>query len=566
MAQSDELKRENEALRTRSATLNAAILRISASLDLATVLREVVDSARALTDARYGLIAVDESGQPRDVVTSGLTPDEHRRILDWPDGPRVFEHLRDLPGPLRLGDLPGFVRSLGYAPDLVWSQTLLATPMRHRAEHVGHFFLAGKQGGGEFTDEDEEALTLFASQAASAIANARSHRDERRARADLEALVETSPVGVVVFDAKSGRVVSFNREARRIGESLRMPGRPPEQVLEVLSFRRADGSEVNLSEFPIDRLLQSGETMRAEEVVLSVPDGRSVRTLVNATPIRAEGDAIGSLVITVQDLAPLDEIERMRTEFLGLVGHELRTPLAAIKGSTTTVLDASPTLDPAELHQFFRVIDEQADHMRRLIGDLLDAGRIDAGTLSVSPLPTEVRALVEQARNALLNSGSTHTILVDLPLDLPRVLADGPRIVQVLNNLLSNATRHSPGSLPIRVAAARDGPHVAVSVSDEGRGVPAEQLPRLFRKYTGPGDGEAKHGLRGGRPRARHLQGPGRGPWRPHPGRERRAGPGHPFHLHHSGGRGLRPRPRRRPRPLPTRPPGRRAAAGPGGG
>ena len=180
-----------------------------------------------------------------------------------------------------------------------------------------------------------------------------------------------------------------------------------------------------------------------------------------------------------------------------MVSHELRTPLAAIKGSTATVLGATPALDPAELHQFFRVVDEQADHMRGLIGDLLDAGRIEAGTLSVSPVPTDVRELVEQARNAFLNGGSTHTVLVDLPEDLPLVLADGPRIVQVLDDLLSNAARHAPASSPIRLAAARDGTHVAVSVSDEGPGIPAAQLPRLFRKYAVPGDEGAKRGLRG---------------------------------------------------------------------
>ncbi|MCY4550780.1 MAG: ATP-binding protein, partial [Defluviicoccus sp.] len=132
-----------------------------------------------------------------------------------------------------------------------------------------------------------------------------------------------------------------------------------------------------------------------------------------------------------------------------------------------------------------------------LIGDLLDAGRIEAGTLSVSPVPTEVKELVEQARNAFQNGGATHAVLVDLPEDLPRMQADGPRIVQVLNNLLSNAARHSPGSTPIRVAALRDGPHVAVSVSDEGKGVPAEQLPRLFQKYAGLAGDDAGRGLRG---------------------------------------------------------------------
>ena len=146
--------------------------------------------------------------------------------------------------------------------------------------------------------------------------------------------------------------------------------------------------------------------------------------------------------------------------------------------------------------EFFRIIDEQADHMRSLISDLLDAGRIDAGTLSVTPESSEVAGLVDQARNTFLSGGSRHAVLIDLPPDLPRVMADRQRIVQVLNNLLSNAAQHSPESSPIRVAGARQGVHVAISVCDEGRGVSAERLPRLFQKYTGPG-GEEERGGRG---------------------------------------------------------------------
>ena len=496
----ESLRRENAALRARIATLSAAIARISASLDLDTVLGEVVDGACALTGARHGLIAgVDASGEPRDIVTSGLTPEEHRRVLEWSEGLRVFEHLRDLPGPLRLADLPEFVRSLGVDAGLVWAKTLLATPMRHRDEHVGHFFLAAKEGGSEFTGEDEEVLVLFASQAATAIANARTHRAERRARADLEALVETSPVGVVVFDAQSGRPVSFNREARRIVERLHAPESPPEQLLEVISFRRSDGREVSLRELPIAEHLGTGETVRAEEVVLSVPDGRSVRTLVNATPIRSDDDgAVASVVVTVQDLAPLDEIERVRAEFLGMVSHELRAPLLSIKGAASTVLDASPPPDRAELAQVFRIVNEQADRMRALIADLLDAGSIDAGTLSVAPAPAEVAGLVEQARRTFLGAGGRHEVRIDLPADLPRVMADELRIVQVLGNLLANAARHSPASSPIRVEAECDGVYVSVSVADEGEGVAPELLPRLFEKHTRAAAGEAgSAGLRG---------------------------------------------------------------------
>ena len=97
-----------------------------------------------------------------------------------------------------------------------------------------------KAGGEAFTDEDEEILVLFATQAATAIANARTYRAERHARADLEALIETSPVGVVVFDVGTGRPVSLNREARRIVEGLCNPGQSAEQLLEVITYRRAD--------------------------------------------------------------------------------------------------------------------------------------------------------------------------------------------------------------------------------------------------------------------------------------------------------------------------------------
>ena len=487
----NETARETAALRERISHLSAAVLRINASLDQATVLQEAVASARALTGARCGLIVtVDEAGEIRDLVSSGLTPDEHRGFVDWPHGPALFAHLRDLPGPLRLDDLPGYVRSLGFSHDLTFSRTLLATPMRHRGVHVGTFFLGKKEGDREFTVEDEEVLVLFASQAATAIANARIHRDEQRARADLEALVETSPVGVLVLDAATGRPKLFNREARRIVEGLRAPGHPPEQLLEVLTCRFADGRELALDQFPLARELGNAETVRAEEIVISVPDGRSVTTLVNATPIHGEDGAVESVVVTMQDLAPFEELERQRSDFVGMVSHELRAPLTSIKGSAATVLDAARALDQAEVLQFFRIINAQANHMDGLIGDLLDAGRIDTGTLSVTPEPAKVASLVDEARNTFLSGGGRHGILIDLPPDLPHVLADRRRIVQVLNNLFSNAARHSPESTAIRVAAVRDGVHVAISVSDEGRGVPPERLPHLFRKYSGGRDGE----------------------------------------------------------------------------
>ena len=488
MNKSSKMNSEIQALRERLSRLSAAVLHVNSSLDLDTVLYEILASTRDLVGARYGVITtIDETGEPHDFLTSGFSPEEERQLMEWPPALRFFEHLRDLPGPLRLADVPAYIRSLGYVPDPILPKTFQATPMLHRGVHVGTFFLGRKQGGHEFTVEDEEVLVLFASQAAAAIANARTHRDEQRARSSLEALVDTSPVGVVVFDAKTGQPVSFNREARRIVEGLRMPGHGVEQLLEIMTCRFSDGSEVALAEYPIKRVIDDAVTMRAEEVVLSVPDGRRSTMLINSTPIHSAAGAVESMIVTMQDLAPFQELNRLRAEFLGMVSHELRAPLAAIKGSATTVLGSSRVLDRTETQQFFRIIEGQADHMDNLISDLLDAGRIDSGMLSVDSRPVQVSELVEQARTTFVSGGGKQTIRIDLPLDLPRVMADEQRIVQVLNNLFSNASLYAPESSVIHVGAMRDGVYVAISVTDEGQGVSPEQLPYLFRKYTGVG-------------------------------------------------------------------------------
>ena len=489
----DELKRENAVLREQISKLSAASLRISGSLDLETVLREVVENACTMTGARYGLIVtVDESGLPKDFVTFGLTDEEHHRLADWSDGPKLFEHFRELQGVLNQPDISAYVKSLGFDKNKLPSSSFqsLGAPMRNRDRYLGGFYLVGKKGRVKFTSEDEKILLLFAAQAATAIANANTHRAEQRARTHLEALVETSPVGVAVFDARSANPVSFNQEATRIVESLCTPDCPPEALLELIICRRSDGREIALHELPLSAVLNTAETVRAEEIVLTVPDGRNVSTLINCTPINSEQGEVASVIVTMQDLEPLRELERLRAEFLGMVSHELRTPLTSIKGSAVTLLESSTRLDPEEMRGFFRIILAQVDHMHVLISDLLDVGRINAGTLSVIPESCDLSALVDSARMTFLSGGNRHTVNIDLPPVLPRVLADRQRIEQVLNNLFSNAAQHTPESFSIRVSAERNDAHVAVSVRDDGSGVAPDQLPYLFRKYAGIRDAD----------------------------------------------------------------------------
>jgi len=490
VVQPDQRDREIEALQERLSRLSEASLRINESLDFNVVMQGVLDSARSLTGARYGvMILIDEEGQVQDFLSSGMTGEEAQQVWLIPERWQLFEYLGRISEPLRIPDLVGQARAMGLAefrPPLPVGQAVpfLASPVFHRGQRVGNIFLADKDGGEEFTRADEETLVMFASQAALVIANARTYRDEQQARNDLETLVNTSPVGVAVFDARTGAPASLNREAMRIVESLREPEQSHEELLGMVTCVRADGRELSLLNFPMSELLSAGETVRAEEIVLRVPDGRSVSVLLNATPIHSEDGELASFVVTLQDMTPLEELERLRAEFLAMVSHELRTPLAAVKGSVTTLLESASELDPAEMTQFFRIIRDQSDQMRYLISDLLDVARIETGTLPVAPEPSDVRLLVDEARGRFLSGGGTDALQVQLAPDLPLVMADKRRIVQVLSNLLSNAAGNSADGSPIVVAGVLEGVHVAVSVSDEGRGIPAEQMPQLFRKFS----------------------------------------------------------------------------------
>ena len=481
-----DLEMEMEASRDRLTQISEATLRINESLDFDSVLQEAVDSARALTGARFGIIVtVDGSGEVEVFLTSGITPEDHDRLQEMPGRWELFSHFGQLPGPLRLEDFPSYASALDLPEfNLLPVGAFLSAPIRHGGGNIGYIHLAQDRDGPEFSRTDEETLVLFAAQAALVIANARRYREEQRARADLETLIDTSPVGVAVFNARTGIPTSFNREAARILEVLQTPDTAPEQLLEIVTIRRADGRELSLAEFPLAQALSAGETVRAEEIVIQVPDGRSVTTLVNATPIRSPAGQVESVVVTLQDLTPLEELEKLRAEFLGMVSHELRAPLTSIKGSADTILESPNSLDPVEMVQFVRIIKSQAERMRDLISELLDVARIETGTLSVVQEPTEVAGLVDEAKNTFLSGGGRRNFTVDLEPDLPWVMADKRRMVQVLGNLLSNAARYSNESSTIRVEASLQDGYVAISVADAGRGVLPERLPLLFRKFS----------------------------------------------------------------------------------
>ena len=463
-----------------------AYLRIASKLDLDSVLQEVIDSARSVTDARYGaLITFDDSGGIRSLVTSGITPEVIRRLGALPKGLGILGYLNEIDGPLRLADIASHPRSVGFPKNHPPMKTFLGSPVRHQGERLGNIYLTEKEGGREFSREDEDILVMFASHVALLMANARRHLEERQARADLEALVNISPVGILVFDRKTGDLISTNDEVRRIVGKVNSPGRALSELLETMTLRRPDGRDIPVDELPTTKAMRSGETVLADEVVIHLQDGRAITALVNARPVRGEDGEIVSVVATLQDMSSLEKMKRQRTDFLESMSHNLRTPLTAIKGSAATMLGSLHSLDAVETRQLLRIIDEQSDHIRQLINDLVDMTHIEAGTLPVTLEPVDLKDLVQQAREEFADGGVTDRIELDLAPDLPRVMADGRRILYVLSTFLKSIAEHYAESPTIRVSASTEDLYVSVTV-EAGAGVPpANRFPyRLDNRFS----------------------------------------------------------------------------------
>ena len=484
--EASSLQHQNAELRNRLTSLIDAIRRISGTLHTGTVLERVVESARTLTNARYGvLLTYDEDGGVRDVFTSGMTPEERSSLEHQPRGAGLPEYLNETQGPLRLGDISGHPALTGFPENHPPANTFLGMQIRNDVEHVGNIFLTERKFGQEFTEVDEETIVMLVSLAAIAITNARTHENERRARADLEALLDISPVAVSVFDAKTGHMVSCNAEFMRIAgnpETLRTGW---EDAIPTWSFRRADGREIPLSELPLNRVFLFGETVRAEDIIVVLPDGRSIPTLVSAAPVYSEEGELTAAVVASQDLTPLVDLERVRAEFLGLISEELRMPLTTIKGAIASLSDFAVSHGPSEGSQLLRIIDQQTDLMHSQINSLVELSYIDTGTLVVSPKSTDLRPLVDDARRDFLRGHQGSEIQMANLDGVPPVLADRQRIGQVLSNLLYSVSRHTTDLSSLRISASQMDIYVAISVSASSEAISAGEPRQLVQEILG---------------------------------------------------------------------------------
>jgi len=179
----------------------------------------------------------------------------------------------------------------------------------------------------------------------------------------------------------------------------------------------------------------------------------------------------------------LDEANRLKGELLSILAHEMRTPLAAIKGYSTALLLEDVQWKPEKQRDFLEIIDAECDNLSEIVRDLLESSIIDAGLLEIEREPVLLPRLAQQAVRDIARRTKIHRLLVTFPDDFPMVQADPERIRQVLHNLLDNAVKYSPDGGLVVVRGEAGQSEVIVSVADQGVGIAPEDLNRLFDKY-----------------------------------------------------------------------------------
>jgi signal transduction histidine kinase len=189
----------------------------------------------------------------------------------------------------------------------------------------------------------------------------------------------------------------------------------------------------------------------------------------------------------------LEEANRLKSELISILAHEMRTPLTSIKGYSTALLMEEATFSPETQREFLQTIDEECDILQDLIHDLLESSIIDAGLLRLEPQPVRLPRLAQSVTDDIANHAQKHRFLVDFPSRFPIVDADPQRITQVVRNLLDNAVKYSPqgGLVVVRGEVRED--EIVISVADQGVGIAPEHLNRLFEKFFRVESGLGRH-------------------------------------------------------------------------
>ena len=306
-----------------------------------------------------------------------------------------------------------------------------------------------------------------------------SAQSELRAERDfVSAILDTAPSLIMVLDSQ-GQIIRFNRACEELsGVSMsEVAGRP---FWEVPFIQDDDRAEIREG---MPRLVASTEPVKLDRTWVGK---HGVRHTIAWTvmALRGQSGATSYLIGLGTDVTMARELERLKSQFISMVSHELRTPLTSIRAAMQLLI-AEEMTGSADADQLVRVALSNADRLIRIVNDILDMSKIEAGEMMVTPKRARLQPIVEDSVRSVeafaKDSGVTITLAIN---GIPDVMADPDRTIQVLVNLLSNAVKHAPSGTKVEITTGQEGSMVAVAVRDHGPGIPAHRVDFIFEPFT----------------------------------------------------------------------------------
>jgi PAS domain S-box-containing protein len=340
----------------------------------------------------------------------------------------------------------------------------------------------------------EETVTFLCDQSGNAVGLLGVTRDIRERKKAEEALrisegkhrtlVEASPDGVLSIDSR-GIITDCNTGL------CRMLGYEKEELRGKEARSLGTRKDLDAEPYYNDHLLR-GEFLEVETEILR-RDGQTLPVWAKLVRLDEPNTADIQTVIYFRDMADRRKIDEMKDEFVGLVSHELRSPLTVIIGALHTAISEGPRLSQKETRQLLEDAAFEAEQLSHLVGNLLELSRAQANRLFLHVEPVNLAKAAHKVIESIERQSSKHKFIVDLPRKLPPVSADQLRLERILYNLLENGVKYSPEGSEIRVSAKRDAGHLVVSVSDQGPGISKEDQAKLFKPFQQLGNPMLDH-------------------------------------------------------------------------
>lgn len=466
---------------------------ISANLALSEILTSIVTKARELlgTDTSFLALMSPDGNELEMAASVGLRTEAMRKLkLKREQG--LAGVVLQKGGPIIVDDYPREVIFKDPPMDAVKQEGLkseIAVPLHTGSNLLGVLYI-GNRTPARFREEDAQLLMAFAKQATIAIQNARLYEDAvaQRERAEagrryLQVIIDSMPEGVMVAEGAEGEVTTVNRAGRDL---LGINEKPVAALVERRSgagLLTPEGKPFPWDQSPLSRALFYGETCLGAEVIIRRTDGKETPVLINAAPFKDLEGRIAGAVAVFQDISKAKEAEQLKDEFISLVSHELRTPLTSIKGAASTLLRHYSTLDEKMREELLRDVDEEADRLYRLVENLLDFSRSEAGVIRLATEPVSLSKLATKVVQGVQPRADKLRFKMSIPPDLPLAEADPLRVEQVLRNLLDNSIKYSPDGGDVEISARVVDNKLLVSVRDQGIGIAPDQQEKVFERF-----------------------------------------------------------------------------------